>query len=332
MRGRRPASRRRVMRSSATIRWPPGGTRRSGTRGSRSSPGTRRSRDRQPCRDRSVKPPGYAAGGGSPRPPGPELPWPPLGPFFHAVAVFFHHLAAVEWSALGLGILCQVLKLVFRARAWQNILRASYPGHGPRFRSALGAYVAGVGVNSIAPARGGDLVKLYLIKHRIEGSTLRDARRRRSSSRRCSTSSSAAALHHLGPRRSACCPRTRSTRGIPTVDWRFFLRHQRATEIGLAILAVAIVIAVALGAPPGGVVLGARAARLCDSRRPAPARDRRARAAGDLVGAANRVALLLPARRSAFMRRCTTRCSRRSSTRWRRCSRPRPAGQARSRG
>ena len=40
-----------------------------------------------------------------------------------------------------------------------------------RFRSVFGAYMAGVGVNSIAPARAGDVVKLYLIKHRIEGAS-----------------------------------------------------------------------------------------------------------------------------------------------------------------
>ena len=35
----------------------------------------------------------------------------------------------------------------------------------------LGAYLAGVGVNSIVPARGGDLLKLYLVKHRVDGTT-----------------------------------------------------------------------------------------------------------------------------------------------------------------
>ena len=35
----------------------------------------------------------------------------------------------------------------------------------------FGAYVAGTGVNAIVPARGGDVVRLYLAKHRIEGST-----------------------------------------------------------------------------------------------------------------------------------------------------------------
>ena len=94
-----------------------------------------------------------------------------MGAFFHAVAVFFHHLADVSWGALGLALLCHVIKLLFRARAWQNIIRASYPKNTLKFRAAAGAYIAGVGVNSIAPARGGDLVKLYLVKHRVEEAT-----------------------------------------------------------------------------------------------------------------------------------------------------------------
>src|SRR5205823_7049109 len=58
-------------------------------------------------------------------------------------------------------------RLVFRAFAWRAILSAAYPDEKPKFRSVFGAYVAGVGVNSIVPARAGDAVKLYLIKHRI---------------------------------------------------------------------------------------------------------------------------------------------------------------------
>ena len=100
------------------------------------------------------------------------------------------------------------------AIAWRVILRASYPDERLRFRSVFGAYVAGVGVNSIVPARAGDVVKLYLIKHRIDGSsyatlaptllaeTLLDVVRRRRADR-------------LGALRSASCRPTRSTRGCP---------------------------------------------------------------------------------------------------------------------
>ncbi len=90
-----------------------------------------------------------------------------MGEFFHALRVFGDDLAAVQWQYLAIALGLHLLKLVFRAIAWRTILRASYPGRPISFWSTLGAYVAGVGVNSIAPARGGDVVKLYLIKHRI---------------------------------------------------------------------------------------------------------------------------------------------------------------------
>jgi uncharacterized membrane protein YbhN (UPF0104 family) len=89
----------------------------------------------------------------------------------HAIGVFFDHLAAVEWKWLALGILCHLCKLVAVSRAWRNILRAAYPGQRIRWRQIFGAYVAGTGVNALIPARGGDVVRLFLAKRRIEGST-----------------------------------------------------------------------------------------------------------------------------------------------------------------
>ena len=50
-----------------------------------------------------------------------------MGHFFHAVGVFFHHLAAVQWQFLGYAIACHVIKLFFRAGAWRAIINAAYP-------------------------------------------------------------------------------------------------------------------------------------------------------------------------------------------------------------
>jgi uncharacterized membrane protein YbhN (UPF0104 family) len=90
---------------------------------------------------------------------------------FHAIGVFFSHLAAVEWRWLALGILAQVCKLLAVSRAWCNIVRAAYPRERIRYRTMFGAYVAGTGVNAIIPARGGDVVRLFLAKRRIDHST-----------------------------------------------------------------------------------------------------------------------------------------------------------------
>ncbi len=94
-----------------------------------------------------------------------------MGEFFHAVRVFFDELASVGWAALAVALGFHLVKLVFRGVAWRNILRASYPEERIPVRPVFGAYAAGVGVNSIVPGRGGDLVKLYLVRHRFPSMT-----------------------------------------------------------------------------------------------------------------------------------------------------------------
>lgn len=89
----------------------------------------------------------------------------------HAISVFFHHLAGVEWKWLAAGIACHLCKLLAVSRAWRNIVKAAYPERPVRWRQLFGAYVAGTGVNALIPARGGDVVRLFLAKRRIEGST-----------------------------------------------------------------------------------------------------------------------------------------------------------------
>jgi uncharacterized membrane protein YbhN (UPF0104 family) len=89
----------------------------------------------------------------------------------HAIGVFLHHLASVEWKWLAIGILFHLCKLLAVSRAWRNIVQAAYPDRQVRWRQMFGAYVAGTGVNAIIPARGGDVVRLFLAKRRIDGST-----------------------------------------------------------------------------------------------------------------------------------------------------------------
>jgi uncharacterized membrane protein YbhN (UPF0104 family) len=84
---------------------------------------------------------------------------------------FFDGLTSIEWRPLALAILCHLAKTVVRARAWRNVLAAAYPEATVRWRSAWGAYVAGAGVNAVLPARAGDVVRLYLMRRSLEGST-----------------------------------------------------------------------------------------------------------------------------------------------------------------
>jgi uncharacterized membrane protein YbhN (UPF0104 family) len=91
--------------------------------------------------------------------------------FVDATNVFYDHLAAVRWWPLAIALGLQFLRIALRAIAWRNILQASYPATKVRFLPVFGAYLAGIGVNAIIPARVGDAVKVALAKQRIEGSS-----------------------------------------------------------------------------------------------------------------------------------------------------------------
>ena len=90
---------------------------------------------------------------------------------WHAIGVFWDHLADLGWGALALGVVCHVLRLLCVSTAWRNIIQAAYPDRRVRWRQMFGSYVAGTGVNALIPARGGDVVRLFLAKRRVEGST-----------------------------------------------------------------------------------------------------------------------------------------------------------------
>lgn len=163
-----------------------------------------------------------------------------MGHFFHAVAVFFHHLAAVQWQFLGYAIACHVVKLVFRAWAWRAIVNAAYPDERLKFRSAFGAYMAGVGVNSIVPARGGDVVKLYLVKHRLPNTSY--ATLAPTLVVETMLDFFVAGSIIVWALAIGVLPTHQIYSRIPTVDWKFFLRHERFTGIALGVLALALVI------------------------------------------------------------------------------------------
>jgi len=94
-----------------------------------------------------------------------------VGKIIDAGGEFFHHLAEVHWVPLGIALGFQLARLVVRVPAWRNIIRAAYPEIFVPRRTVLGAYLAGVGVNAVIPARGGDVLKLYLVHHRVEGTS-----------------------------------------------------------------------------------------------------------------------------------------------------------------
>ena len=91
--------------------------------------------------------------------------------FFDAVEDFFSQLASVRLIPLLLALVLFTIYLTLRARASFNILRAAYPTERVPFREIWGAYFAGYGFNAVIPARGGDVVRLFLTKTSIPNSS-----------------------------------------------------------------------------------------------------------------------------------------------------------------
>ena len=91
--------------------------------------------------------------------------------FFDAVDSFFADLADVRLGPLVLGLMAFGVYLTLRARASYNILRAAYPAERFRFLDIWGAYFAGYGFNAVIPARGGDVVRLFLTKTSVPHSS-----------------------------------------------------------------------------------------------------------------------------------------------------------------
>jgi uncharacterized membrane protein YbhN (UPF0104 family) len=90
---------------------------------------------------------------------------------FEAIDVFFETLTTISWAPLGLAVLCHLGRVAARSRAWRNVIAAAYPDSEVEWRKVFGGYVAGIGANALLPGRGGDLLRLYIVKHRVEGAT-----------------------------------------------------------------------------------------------------------------------------------------------------------------
>jgi glycosyltransferase 2 family protein len=93
-----------------------------------------------------------------------------ISSFLSAAGQFFADLAAVHWLALLAGLAFFGLNLTLRSRAFFNSLRAAYPAASFQWRRVWGAYFAAVGFNNVVPARGGDVIKLFLTRSSIPGS------------------------------------------------------------------------------------------------------------------------------------------------------------------
>ena len=99
------------------------------------------------------------------------MPLAALHDFFDAVDTFFSNLASVSWGTLAVGLVFFTIYLTIRSRAYFHTLRAAYPDTRIRWRDVWGAYVAAYGFNNVVPARGGDVMKLFLVRNSVPGSS-----------------------------------------------------------------------------------------------------------------------------------------------------------------
>ena len=93
-----------------------------------------------------------------------------LTSFFDSVGQFFSDLAQLHWGVFLIGLGFFTLNLTLRSRAFYNSLRAAYPAERISWLRIWGAYWAAVGFNNIVPARGGDIIKLFLTKISVPNS------------------------------------------------------------------------------------------------------------------------------------------------------------------
>ena len=90
---------------------------------------------------------------------------------YEAAGSFVDSFAQVEIIPLLLGMVIFVLYLSMRALALYNTLGAAYPDERIPYRNIWGAYIAAYGFNNIVPARGGDIIKFFLVKVSVPQST-----------------------------------------------------------------------------------------------------------------------------------------------------------------
>ncbi|WP_354699426.1 hypothetical protein DSM112329_05143 [Paraconexibacter sp. AEG42_29] len=89
----------------------------------------------------------------------------------HAASLILRDAADVNPLLLILGTVLYVVSQAVRTRGWHTIIEAAYPGSPLRPRDTCFAYLAGSGLNAVIPARGGDVVKLTLVRRRIPDSS-----------------------------------------------------------------------------------------------------------------------------------------------------------------
>lgn len=82
------------------------------------------------------------------------------------------HFVALDLRFVVVALAFQLANLALRSFALRNVLAAAYPEKRVSPLTVGGAYAAGVALNAFAPARGGEALKIALLRLRIPGSSV----------------------------------------------------------------------------------------------------------------------------------------------------------------
>src|SRR4051794_7039307 len=164
--------------------------------------------------------------------------------FFNAVGSFFSNLAHVNFLALLIALVAFTVYLTLRARASFNILRAAYPDSEIAFRRVWGAYFAGYGFNSVVPARGGDVIRLFLTKTAVPNSSYPAIAAAFSVEWIFDLTIAVPVLAYAFSQ--GVFPKPPDFSKLPAFDLAFFASHMRFTLFLLTVLGIAVLAAFAL--------------------------------------------------------------------------------------
>jgi uncharacterized membrane protein YbhN (UPF0104 family) len=164
--------------------------------------------------------------------------------FFGAVGDFFGRLAEIRPISLLIGLTFFGLYLTIRSRAYFHVLRAAYPDEQIAFRRIWGAYIAAYGFNNVIPARGGDVIRLFLTKSRIPNSSYPAV----------ASSFTVELIFDLCMAvpilafafSQGAFPKPPDFSDLPAFDLAFFASHPRFTLFLLTVLGIATLVAFAL--------------------------------------------------------------------------------------
>jgi uncharacterized membrane protein YbhN (UPF0104 family) len=156
-----------------------------------------------------------------------------------AIAAFWDYLASVQPVPLAIAIGCHIAKTMCTSRAWRNVLAAAYPEARVRWLAIYAAYIAGVGVNAIFPARAGDVVRLGMAHRVVKGATYTTLVS--SSIVLAIVDTVCAVALFVWALTQGVLPSFDALPSLPSFDFAWFLDHEQVSQVLLVIVVFALI-------------------------------------------------------------------------------------------